>query len=192
MGYNTCFSGTLKFNKNVTWELREYINKFSATRRMKRDVVKIKRAFSNWQELCFNGELGEDGEYFIGDDSIVYFGRDKDDSIVNHNIAPGSQPGLWCQWIINNNGELEWDGSEKFYDYETWLVYLIDNFFKPLGYVLNGDIEWQGDEYDDFGTIHVVDNVVTMEYGIRVSSIKDIDTETLINELESRGYKVAV
>ena len=101
-------------------------------------------------------------------------------------------PGLWCQWIINDNGELEWDGGEKFYEYEAWLVYLIDHFFKPLGYVLNGDITWQGDEHDDLGIIHVVDNKVSMEYGIREHSIKDIDTEVLIYELISRGYKVAI
>ena len=56
--------------------------------------------------------------------------------------------------------------------------------------MLNGDIEWQGEEYDDLGTIHVVDNVIEMEYGIRASSVKNIDTDMLIEELEKRGYKV--
>lgn len=181
MGYTTDFYGSLQFNKPVAPWLVEYINEFSNTRRMKRDPEKIKELYPNWGKLCFNGDLGVEGEYFIGNE---------DDSVLDHNSPPSTQPGLWCQWIINNNGELEWDGNEKFYNYEEWLNYLIDEFFEPLGYELNGEIEWQGEEYDDLGTIHVEDNIVTMEYGIRASSIKDIETEVLINELESRGYTV--
>ena len=71
------------------------------------------------------------------------------------------------------------------------MEYLIENFFAPLGYILNGDIEFQGEDYDDFGTIHVVDNVVDTKYGIRVSSMEDLETEDMIAELERRGYKVS-
>lgn len=191
MGYNTYFSGTLQFNKPVTDQLKEYINRFSNTRRMPRDNEKIKAVYPNWRELCFFGDLGNKGEYFAP--ISKFLGQENDGTVLDNNgYRERVHPGLWCQWIINDDGELEWDGNEKFYEYEAWLVYLIDNFFKPLGYVLNGDIEWQGDEYDDLGTIHVVDNKVSMEYGIRVSSIQDIDTKTLINELENRGYKVAM
>ena len=188
MGYNTDFSGTLQFNKNVTAQLKEYINRFSATRRMPRDNDKIKEVFPNWRELCFFGELGNKGEYFA-----PYGEYDNNGTVLDYNgYKERVHPGLYCQWIINDNNELEWDGNEKFYNYEKWLIYLIDNFFKPLGYVLNGDIEWQGEDHCDLGTIHVVDNVVTMECGIRASSIKDIDTKTLINELVNRGYRVAM
>jgi hypothetical protein len=191
MGYSTYFSGTLQFNKPVTEQLTEYINRFSATRRMPRDNEKIKAVYPNWRELCFFGDLGRKGEYFVPSDKNLW--QDNDGTVLDINgYKEKVHPGLYCQWIINDNGELEWYGNEKFYNYEEWLVYLIDNFFKPLGYVLNGDIEWQGDDYSDLGTIHVVDNKVSMEYGIRASSIKDIDTKTLINELVSRGYKVAM
>lgn len=189
MGYSTDFYGSLQFNKPVAPWLAEYINKFSETRRMKRDPEKIKELFSDYGKLCFNGELGDDGEYFIG--GLGFCGQTQDESVIDHNTPPKTQPGLWCQWVINEKENcLEWDGGEKFYNYEEWLEYLIDNFFEPLGYVLNGDIEWQGEEYDDLGTIHVVDNLVTTEEGIRASSIKDISTDTLIKELERRGYKV--
>lgn len=189
MGYSTDFYGSLSFNKPVTEQLKEYINRFSATRRMPRDNDKIKEVFPNWRELCFFGELGNKGEYFAPQSNC--HGQEKDESVVDYNGYKESvHPGLWCQWIINDDGELEWDGNEKFYNYEEWLDYLIDNFFEPLGYVLNGDIEWQGEAGDDIGTIHVVDNIVSMEYGICVSSVKDIDTDVLIRELENRGYKV--
>lgn len=189
MGYTTDFFGSLEFNKPVAPWLAEYINKFSNTRRMKRDPEKIKEMFPNWGELCFNGELGCEGAYFVG--GLGFMGQNTDMSVIDQNEPSSDQPGLWCQWVINEkNNCLEWNGHEKFYNYEAWLDYLIDNFFEPLGYVLNGDIEWQGEESDDIGTIHVVNNMVDMEYGISVHSSKDIETETLIKELEKRGYKV--
>lgn len=178
MGYTTDFYGTLTFNKPISEELKNYINKFSDTRRMKRNVDKIKEIFPDWQKHCFNGNLGVDGEYFIGGD---------DDSIMDYNCAPKTQPGLWCQWIINDCGELEWDGGEKFYNYDEWLQYLIDNFFAPSGYILDGNIEFQGEDRDDFGTINVKDNVVNVEYGIQVKSLADISDVDLIAEVKRRG-----
>lgn len=190
MGYTTDFYGSVSFNKPITDELRDYINKFSETRRMKRDVEKIKENFPDWKKNCFNGNLGVDGEYFVGGESFVFMGRDEDKSIVDYNRAPSTQPGLWCQWIIDENGDLVWDEGEKFYNYEEWLVYLINNFFAPSGYICNGNIEFQGEDMEDFGTIHVENNVVTLQYGMRISSLEDISDEDLIAEAERRGFKM--
>lgn len=33
-------------------------------------------------------------------------------------------PGIWCQWIINDDGCLCWNSGEKFYNYVEWLEYL--------------------------------------------------------------------
>lgn len=43
MGYTTNFYGTVYFNKPVTPELKEFINKFSHNRHMTRDPELIKR-----------------------------------------------------------------------------------------------------------------------------------------------------
>lgn len=189
MGYTTDFFGSLEFNKPVAPWLAEYINKFSGTRRMKRDPEKIKELFPDYGKMCFNGELGEEGEYFIG--GVGLLGQGWDASVTNGNDPAKTQPGLWCQWVVNEKKNcLEWDGGEKFYNYEEWLDYLIDNFFEPLGYALNGDIEWQGEDYDDFGTIHVENNMIYMKEGVRTSAIKNIDTDDLIEELRNRGYQV--
>ena len=190
MGYTTDFYGSLSFNKPVAPWLAEYINNFSRTRRMKRDPEKIKELFPDYGKLCFNGELGVEGEYFIGGPGFC--GQDRDDSVIDHNTPPVTQPGLWCQWVINETGNcLEWDGGEKFYDYEEWLDYLIENFFEPLGYVLNGDIEWEGEDSDDCGTIHVEDNFISTELGVHVHSMSKIDTDDMIKELLKRGFKVS-
>jgi hypothetical protein len=189
MGYTTYFDGSLKFNKPVEDWLVEYVNKFNKTRRMKRNNEKIKELFPDWKKHCFAGNLGEEGEYFIG--GLGYYGQDSDGSVLDHNVPARTQPGLWCQWVIgDNNDELMWDEGEKFYDYVEWLEYMIDNFFAPLGYVLNGDISWEGEESDDVGVIHVEDNIVDVEYGVHVHSMSAIDTDDMIKELEKRGYKV--
>ena len=187
MGYTTYFDGSLSFNKPVEVWLVEYINKFNLTRRMKRNPEKIKEVFPNWEELCFNGTLGLEGEYFVG--GLGYHGQGDDESVIDHNSPAITQPGLWCQWVIENN-ELVWDQCEKFYNYTEWLTYLIDNFFEPLGYILNGDISWHGEDGGDLGIIHVSDNVVEEKYGIQVYSVEDIDTNIMIKELERRGYVV--
>lgn len=67
----------------------------------------------------------------------------------------------YCQWAPTRDRlSLEWDGSEKFYEYEKWLKYLIETFFKPAGYVLNGKVKWQGEDMDDRGYLEVIDNIV--------------------------------
>lgn len=159
MGYSTDFTGKFNFTKPVGEDLKNYINNFSNSRRMKRDVEKIKEIYPNWRDFSFNGKLGIDGEYFAnpGDD----FGQDPDKSIIEFNTPAKTQPGLWCQWIITDDGaSLEWDGGEKFYNYIEWLEYLIENFFKPTGNILNGRVSWQGEDEDDNGVITITDNYI--------------------------------
>lgn len=188
MGYSTEFDGALKFNKPITEALMWYINKFAGIRHMKRDNELIKSTFPNWKRLCWHGNLGKDGEYFIG--GLGFAGQDEDASVIEYNYPSDTQPALWCQWIITDEGILAWDGGEMFSHYVEWLEYLISNFFEPDGYFLNGEMTYQGDDYDDFGTIHVIDNVVSVQIGVRIQSMQDIETERLIKELQSRGYSV--
>jgi len=78
-----------------------------------------------------------------------------------------AQPGLWCQWIPNETGEvIEWDEGEKFYDYIEWIEYLILHFLGPWGYKLNGVVEWHGEENDDRGRIEIVDNEVIVRHAV--------------------------
>ena len=57
----------------------------------------------------------------------------------------------YCQWELNPDADaIQWDGVEKFYDYIPWLKILIDKFLIPNGYVLNGNVQWQGEDGGDF------------------------------------------
>lgn len=169
MGYTTDFNGSLKLSRPVTEKEQNYINGFSGSRRMKRDIHKLV-ALHNGQHGHPTPEdstpeaiYGTDGEYFAMDDG--QFGQSRDDSILDYNQPPSTQPGLWCQWVLNDPEHLEWDGGEKFYSYTEWLKYLIKEFFKPWGIKLNGSIKWYGEDPEDVGIIVVVDNSVTEKAG---------------------------
>jgi len=197
MGYSTNFTGDLSLSRPATDVEKNYINTFSGTRRMKRDVNKLMELFkgkhghptpkSDKPEDIY----GNDGEYFAMDDGQS--GQNHDSSILDYNTPPGHlldrsidwqqvwaenqsrihdgkcQPGLWCQWIIEEQivGEqvLAWDGGEKFYYYVEWLKYLINHFFEPWGIKLNGEIEWEGEDSSDRGRIIVTDNKVKVQIG---------------------------
>lgn len=146
MGYTTNFEGVLKLNKQLTTEDKEYLEKFANTRRMARDIE----------------GFGIDGEFYVDGDTNGF----DDPTVINVNVPPRTQPGLWCQWEPTYDGwGIEWNGGEKFYDYVEWLEYLIKMILAPKGYVLNGTIKWFGEDSDDMGRILVKDNKVTTEYG---------------------------
>ena len=144
MGYTTDFVGQFKIEPALKTEDIEFLQKFNDTRRMKR--------------VGLDPKYGVDGEWYCGSGDA---GQGHEDNIVDYNTPPSTQPGLWCQWRPTDDGAyLEWDEGEKFYEYEVWLDYLIENYLKPRGYVLNGTVQWQGESFDDRGALMVKDNVL--------------------------------
>lgn len=159
MGYTTVFTGELKFDKPLEPAQVAYIQKFNETRRMRRVETVAGSLSDPIRKLVFL-PIGNEGGYFVGGKGFK--GQKEDKSVVDYNTPPTGQPSLWCQWTVNDAGTyLMWDGGEKFYRYVVWLQYLIDNFFTPWGYKLNGEIKWQGEDRSDRGTIIVVDSVVS-------------------------------
>src|SRR4051794_27930055 len=71
------------------------------------------------------------------------------------------RPCIYCQWRPTDDGErIAWDGGEKFYGWLEWLEYLVNNRLKPLGYTMNGEVRWQGEDPQDAGVIHVRENQI--------------------------------
>lgn len=125
--------------------MKEFLIKFNQTRRVKR----------RQPERLY----GIEGEFYV--DGKGNYGQDHTPDIIDYNKPPSTQPGLWNQWTPNDDGtEIIWDGGEKFYDYEEWIEYLIDKILAPNGYVLNGEVKWRGEEFEDIGTIEIKNNVV--------------------------------
>lgn len=149
MGYTTDFKGKFKLNKELDDKTYEFLVKLSNTRRM-------------WRKL--GSEYGVDGEFYV--DGGGDFGQGREDNIVNYNKPPSTQPGLWCQWCPTEDRlHIEWNGAEKFYHYVEWIEYITDNFLIPRGYVLNGEVEWHGEDDDDQGIIVATNNEITTKRG---------------------------
>jgi hypothetical protein len=136
----------------------DYLKKFSRTRRMKRDARKA-RKMPDPIRVAAGLPLGPQAAYFVG--GLGYAGQDRDESVVDGNLPPKDQPGLWCKWApTEDRSAIAWDGGEKFYDYIPWLRYLMKHFLAPWGYLLNGTVTWQGEREEDQGTIRVSNNAI--------------------------------
>lgn len=151
MGYTTEFEGSFKINQPVDDETAILLKGLANTRRVKRNIK----------------GYGIDGEFYIGGED-VYYGeeRNRDLSIVDYNTPPRTQPGLWCQWKLqDDNQTIMWDGAEKFYNYVEWIEYIIKSILEPRGYIVNGEVKWYGEDRDDNGKIIIENNVVSTKEG---------------------------
>ena len=174
MGYTTNFDGEFRLEKPLAAKHRHFLQAFAETRRMKRDASAAARV-EDPIRLDAGLLIGVEGGYYVGGARIdpktgkveaPNAGQEEDSSVIDHNEPPKGQPGLWCQWVPNDDGTaIVWDGGEKFYEYVAWLQYLITHFLKPWDYVLNGEVTWEGEEHGDVGKIIVKKNKVTTKAG---------------------------
>lgn len=161
MGYSTYFCGEFSVTPALSEEHRTYLDKFSDTRRVQRDAAKTELMEDPARKavgLC----SGTEGEYYVG--SLGHRGQGADESILNYNRPPASQPSQWCQWIPAEDGKsIIWNGGEKFYEYGAWLQYLIHHFLADWGYTLNGTVHWEGEYWEDQGRIIIEDNEIDIQ-----------------------------
>lgn len=151
MGYSTDFYGQFDITPALDDDTYTLLVGLSSTRRMKRQGLDPK--------------YGVDGEFYFNPNYDDY-GQERDESIVDYNNPPSTQPGLWCQWApTDDRTTLVWDEGEKFYDYTEWLTYIVDRILAPKGYVVDGEVTWQGEDRDDNGKITVVQNAIYVSEG---------------------------
>lgn len=164
MGYTTEFKGRFKLDRPLAPAQRAYLKQFAETRRMKRDP-EIAVKLPDPLRLAAKLPIGPEACYYVGPiarDDAHRFGQFRDASILEYSTPPIGQPSLWCQWVPWGPTGIAWSRLEKFYNYDTWLKYLIKHFLQPWGYTLNGSVQWQGEDPDDRGTLVVVNNAVRM------------------------------
>lgn len=136
MGYSTSFLGHFQVDKPLDDDTFNLLVGLATTRRMKRKL---------------GSEFGVEGEFFVSGKGL--FGQDGDDSILDYNKPPRTQPSLWCCWEPMSRTEIAWNGGEKFYEYIPWIKYLLEKVLLPRGYKLTGRVEWQGEDPSDVGII---------------------------------------
>ena len=186
MGYETHFSDELTIQPIPTSEHRAYLEVFLDTRKMRRDVTKLG---PDPLREAVGLPVGFEGAFYVGDPESDGFRGSKIPSVIDHNSPPGGSrfrcavpgdfstfgelprpegyvPSLWCGWSIGESTPDSFvlgadDG--KNHEVQDWLRYLIENFFVPWGYKLNGTVEWSGEEDLDLGRMVVKDSVLRVQ-----------------------------
>ena len=147
MEYHTTFNGEFKIDRPVDEETAMLLRGLCSTPRLKRNIE----------------GYGVEGEFYVGGNDD----NGQDHTVVDHNHPPSTQPSLWCDWelMANNQTIIGPDESSTFRLWTEWIEYLITAVLAPRSYVVNGEDNWQGEDYDDTGAIVVRQNVVTEYYG---------------------------
>ena len=154
MGYYTSFYGEFEITPKLAPEHERYLRAFTSSRRMKRHSD-LAAALGDEIRQAVGLPAGIEGEYHVAGND------DADESVVDLNNPPRTQPSLYCSWEIGEDGtSLLIPEQGKHYYYEEWLNYLVDNFFKLWGYELGGEVTWSGEEDDDKGTIYAKENMI--------------------------------
>jgi hypothetical protein len=143
MGYKTTFTGELTITPPLSVKFIQYLRIF----------VK-KRHFCMKQT---NSDLGTEGEFSL--DLI----SETDDNVLDYNKPPGTQPSLWCDWFLSNNGARIYPIDGNNYRYAEWLIYLNEHFFTVMNNKLSGQISWQGEHHNDHGIIQIDNGIIHVE-----------------------------
>lgn len=159
MGYYTQFNWCLTPVPALSDEQIQYLNLFHNTRRMQRDTDILQATYQGKHGILGTSDYGPQGSYFAFDDWDMWQVRHW--SIIDFN-RPVQWLSLWCPWYINEEWDLECEEWSA-YEYQEWLTFMIEHFFKPWGRYLNGKVRWRGEEFDDMGYILVKDNHLTIE-----------------------------
>ena len=163
MGYTTEFFGKFDLNKPLDLKIKKFLDMFSDSRRMGRRK---------------DPAYGIQGEFFVLEETI-------ETDVIDYNKPPSTQPSLWCNWVPTEDGTgIQWNGSEKFYNYTEWLVYLINKILAPNGYILNGKVDYEGEERSDSGTIEIKDNHVFLD-GVEKLNLDEFQTDIVLFFTES-------
>lgn len=173
MGYNTQFRGRFDLDKKLTQTHAAYLQQFAYVRHIVRDA-EIAGKMPDPIREAVGLPIGFEGMYFTG--SSGHCGPDKDPykdpSIIDYNSPPNRIPSLWCHWIPTEDlrGIAFDEETGKFYNYVEWIEFIIEHFLKPWGYVLNGEVQWVGEDvFDDRGTIIVENNVIQVKTSLLCS-----------------------
>lgn len=107
MNYNTDFSGDIEIFPPLNEAEISYLHDFSETRHM---------SYSHNRILEVHPDLDA--------------GRSPE--LVDGNKPPKPKPGLWCHWVVEDNGRfLTTDDGEKIYYHVQWLSFIIGHLLTP-------------------------------------------------------------
>lgn len=182
MGYTSSFQGQFALNKCLKPEQKAYLLRFSEIRHEILDEEMLK-GYPDLLREAVGLPIGTNGIYFTGmldpENSGVdplggyppggiepFIKQDFHQASRQHYAQPAEHrkpfwpPSYYCQWVpARHSKTIEWNQTEKFYGYISWLRFLMDHFLTPWGYELSGEVSYKG-EQGEHGRIIVADNEI--------------------------------
>ncbi len=188
----------ITLSKELPREKAEWLDQFLSIRHMTWDVNKIKKRGNG---IFGTGKVDPSGMFFFPQGYEYKF--KPDDRILDTNEPAGEIPTLYSpvkfaeeyvdggfrtdfSSLVIDSDEL---GTDSQY-LKDWFNFLIKYFFEPEGILLNGEESFYGEEDDDFGTVTIVDNKVTTNYGYNLYSLSQISDKELREEVNRRPVEI--
>ncbi len=168
---------------------RYYLFNFNGTPHFKRNEIKLNEVFNG--SCSYYGKYGKEGEFYVRkiyDPYGKYIGYSKDsiDLMYQEIKSMGNefngtepcdcQPSLYCPWKPSEDGTMIISSNDYYLNHFAWLEWLIDNFFEPNDYKLNGYIKIVDNITDKIRKIYINDNILCKKFYTR--GIVDIDDIT--------------
>ena len=163
------YEGLISLDRQLSEEHAAYLVAFTESRHMRRDPLGIVATYPDPIREKAGLPLGVDAGYFVGGTTASEWNSPPPDWLV----PPAGQPENWCSVALSADSmglEIAKQVSTKYV--MEWLVYIIDHFLEPWGYIANGQMKWWGSSMGDTGIIVVNNNKVSRMFG-RV--VYDID-----------------
>ena len=163
MGYTTEFDGKISVEPPLNTDEVSFLTDLAHSRRMNRT----------------NGPL-----YAVPSDD---YGQTRAADVIDYNNPHPDQPGRWLSWVPSEDGtSISWDYSEKFYEADRWMKYLVEKLLSPAArtYVdqhigedprlasftcdheLAGVIDAQGEDPDDRWQLIVANGKVAVRHQV--------------------------
>lgn len=165
MGYNTKFVGEFILDRELENETFNLLYNLAKTRRVSRNISVLVR-IDNISEQDAKEKYGTEGEFYFSEkpshiaENGVYK-RVKDETVLDNNLPPATQPSLWCGWIpTEDKRKIIWDGNEKFNQSVEWIEYIIHRILSPKDYEINGQMNCYGEVSTDSWKIVIKNNKV--------------------------------
>jgi hypothetical protein len=120
------------------------------------------------QDVYYNGEIAITPALTESDAAVLRAATNLQQSVETRPffaaVAASPEPDLpYHGGLIEISEDREFilpEQDESRHGFRLWLKLVIEHYLAPRGYVLDGEVTWEGEDRDDSGTIFVKDNQV--------------------------------
>tara|TARA_Y100001972_G_C7654795_1_gene329618 strand:+ start:1833 stop:2258 length:426 start_codon:yes stop_codon:yes gene_type:complete len=111
--------------------------------------------------------------------------NERHDSEYEYGNKNREYPSIWCGFEVNEGDVFEWDTNEKTYMGQEWIRFFVNKVIewnKEKEIIVEGEMEWRGQDMGDNGKVKVKYNSGSKMYQIDTYEIDFVRTERqLIN-----------